>query len=83
MQRIAIAVALAMASMFAVVELAAPANASPAPPWIYFRTYPDPAGCNSAVYYWKSIGTIEDYICDEVQPPSWDAGGIVNLYVIY
>jgi hypothetical protein len=83
MKRIAIAVALAMASMFAVVGLAVPANASPAPPWTYFKTYPDSAACNSAGYYWQSQGTFRQYICDQVMAPSPSAAGMVNLYVIY
>jgi hypothetical protein len=80
MKRIAIALGLAAASMFAVVGLTTPANATT---WTLYKDLPDLASCQSAGYYFQHNGTITSYYCDEVNPPSADARGDVLLYVIF
>jgi hypothetical protein len=55
----------------------------PTPPWVEYKTFGWPDACNSAGYYYEQEGIIVEYVCDEVQAPSWDAPGLVNLYVIF
>lgn len=70
--------------------LAGPASAStirpqtpPSPPWVAYKDFGWPDACNSAGYYYEQQGTITGYLCDEIDAPSADAGGLTILYVTF
>ena len=56
---------------------------TPPAPWVEYQAFGWPDACNSAGYYYKQEGIITDYLCDEIQAPSADAGGLTILYVIF
>jgi hypothetical protein len=81
MKRMIVALGLVLAGVF--VAVGTPANATPAPPWVLYKTLPDSAACNSARYYFQQQGTIKGYLCDEISPPSASAAGDVQLWVVF
>lgn len=94
MRRIPIALGLALAGAIAAVGFAAPASSAastatihpattPGPPWVLYKTFGWPDACSSAGYAGEQSGQWVEYLCDEISPPSWDAPGIVDLYVVY
>lgn len=85
MKRIAIAAGVLLASAAAVAGLGAPANATntPPPPWVLYQSFNWPDACSSAGYAGEQAGRWTDYLCDEIQAPSGDGPGLVDLYVIF
>jgi len=83
MKRLIVALGLTLAGAGIAAGFATPANATPPAPWVHWKDFPDPAGCNSAGVYFEQQGTIKDFFCDEVEPPSADAGGDTILYVVF
>jgi hypothetical protein len=79
-RRISIALGLALATTFAVVGLSAPANASG---YVLYKSFGWPDACSSAGYAGQQSGQWKFYYCDEIAAPSWDAPGLVDLYVAY
>jgi hypothetical protein len=71
------------------LAMSGPANAAahpqstPPPPWVAYKDYGSPDACNSAGYYYEQEGIITGYLCDEIQPPSYDASGLTILYVTF
>jgi hypothetical protein len=87
-RRISIALGLALAATFAVAGLSAPANASSQafpvyPGYVLYQTFGWPEACSSDGYAGQQSGQWKAYFCDEVDPPSYDAPGLINLYVSY
>ena len=62
---------------------AASPQTPPSPPWVAYKDFGEPDACNSAGYYYEQEGIITGYLCDEVQPPSWDGPGLTILYVTF
>lgn len=80
MRRIVIGLGVALASVFAVVGLSAPANASG---YVLYKTYGQPEACSSAGFAGQQSGQWKFYYCDEISPPSASGPGLIDLYVSY
>ncbi|HEY3608474.1 MAG TPA: hypothetical protein VGL06_13280 [Pseudonocardiaceae bacterium] len=84
MRRVITALGLALASICVAVGFSAPANATPTPPgpgWTYQATFGWPDACASAGFAGQQAGQWVAYECDEVDAPSWDAPGLIWLFV--
>lgn len=77
------AAAAVLLALSGAAQAAASPQTPPSPPWVAYKKYGSPDACNSAGSYYEQQGVIIEYVCDEVQPPSWDAPGLTVLYVIY
>jgi hypothetical protein len=76
------AVALTLGSVGSATAAVRP-QTPPSPPWVAYKDFGEPDACNSAGYAYEQEGIITGYLCDEVQPPSWDASGLTILYVTF
>jgi hypothetical protein len=86
MKRMIVGLGLTLAGVLIATGFGTSANAATAtlgPPWVLYKDLPDPAACNSAGYYFEQQGIIQEYSCDEIVPPSPDARGDVELWVIF
>lgn len=64
----------------ATVGLAAPAHADG---YVLYKTFGWPDACSSAGYAGQQSGQWKYYYCDIVSYPTYDAPGLVYLYVSY
>jgi hypothetical protein len=89
MKRVMTGLAVVATGLIATVVFAGSAYADPGRPpglpanYVYYKTIPGGQGdCNSAGVYFEQQGLITGFVCDNVQPPSWDTGGYSNLWAI-
>jgi hypothetical protein len=77
---------VALAGITASVGLAAPAHAATVRPdsgYVLYKSYGWPDACSSAGYAGEQAGQWVSYYCDTIDPASWDAPGLYDLYVEY
>jgi hypothetical protein len=89
MTRVMTGLAAAATGLIATVVFAGSAHADvPRPPgvpanYVLYKTVPGGQGdCNSAGVYFEQQGLIRAFICDNVQPPTYDSGGYSNLWAL-
>ena len=87
MKRLMTGLAVVATALTATVVIAGSAHADvPHPPgaptdYVLYKTIGGTEGdCNSAGLYFEQQGLIEFFVCDNVQPPTWDTGGYSNLW---
>lgn len=65
---------------------AAPASATSAVSpsgYVLYKSYGWPDACSSAGYAGQQSGQWRYYYCQTIQPASWDAPGLYDLFVSY
>ena len=89
MKRVMTGLAVAASGFIATVAFAGGAHADvPRPPgvpanYVFYKSVPGGQGnCNSAGVYFEQQGLIKAFICDNVQPPTYDSGGYSNLWAL-
>jgi hypothetical protein len=89
MKRVMTGLAVLATALTATVVIAGSAHADvPHPPgapanYVLYKTIGGGEGdCNSAGLYFEQQGLIEAFVCDNVQPPTWDTGGYSNLWAL-
>ena len=87
MKRLMTGLAVVATALTATVVIAGSAHADPTRPpgvpanYVFYKSIGGGEGdCNSAGVYFEQEGLIEAFVCDNVQPPSWDTGGYSNLW---
>jgi hypothetical protein len=89
MKRVMAGLAVVATALTATVVIAGSARADvPRPPgvpanYVLYKSIPGTEGdCNSAGLYFEQQGLIEAFVCDNVQPPTYDTGGYSNLWAL-
>jgi hypothetical protein len=89
MKRLMTGLAVVATALTATVVIAGSAHADPTRPpgvpanYVFYKSIGGGEGdCNSAGVYFEQEGLIEAFVCDNVQPPSWDTGGYSNLWAL-
>ena len=89
MKRVMTGAALVATGLVAAVAFAGNAYADPGRPpgvpanYVYYKSIPGGQGdCNSAGVYFEQQGLIRAFVCDNIQPPTYDSGGYSDLWAL-
>jgi len=90
MKRVKTGLTVVATGLIATVVFAGTAHADPARPpgvpanYVYYRDIPGSQGdCNSAGLYFQQQGLIKFFICDNIEPPTWETAGYSEMWVIF
>ena len=90
MKRLMTGLAVATTGLIATVVFAGTAHADPVRPpgvpanYVFYKDISgDPGACSSAGIYFQQQGLITFFICDLIEPPSYDTGGYSELWVVF
>ena len=89
MKRVMTGLAVVATAVTATVVIAGSAHADVQPPpgvpanYVLYKSITGGEGeCNSAGLYFEQEGLIDAFVCDNIQPPSFDSGGYSNLWAL-
>jgi hypothetical protein len=89
MKRVVTGLAAVATALTATVVIAGSAHADvPRPPgvpanYVLYKSIPGTQGdCNSAGLYFEQQGLIKAFVCNNVQPPTYDTAGYSNLWAL-
>lgn len=89
MKRVKTGLAVLATGLITTVVFAGTAHADPARPpgvpanYVYYKDIPGfPGDCYDAGHYFEQQGLIKDFVCDQIEAPTWETAGYSELWAL-